>query len=296
MQTAVYQTHPAELQNEWGRISCIFYHRELPMTLLFRFLLNGLAEIEEKSYVHVRGVYCRLFLPLSGEIEVEVPRLGSLRMQPGRIYLLSDGLHFRVTYRQARFYFFHFTVRDFMDDSPFEKLTGQVPERNDPALFSVLAQAYEGGAESRPALQGALVTAIGYFLAPHLERMSLQLERRRRHNLAPVQQLILQTPPGKLSVKLLAETIGVSRSTVSREFKACYGIPLKRYLLEFQLKRARELLLGVGAPVATVAETLGFESAHYFFRFFKKYTGMTPGEFRKNFMHGEDCEFIGKLK
>ena len=50
----------------------------------------------------------------------------------------------------------------------------------------------------------------------------------------------------------------------------------ERVLLE-----AKRLLIGAGRSVAEVADALRFEDPSYFNRFFKKYEGLTPDQFRK---------------
>ena len=82
-----------------------------------------------------------------------------------------------------------------------------------------------------------------------------------------------------LSLNVIAETIHVSPSHLSRCFKAEVGIGISEYINRFRIERA-EALFAIDQPnVKTVAARCGFESYTYFFRIFKRYTGMTPKEF-----------------
>jgi len=45
---------------------------------------------------------------------------------------------------------------------------------------------------------------------------------------------------------------------------------------------AKRLLINLNMTVAEIADSLNFKDNSYFARFFKKYTGSTPEEFRKN--------------
>lgn len=47
------------------------------------------------------------------------------------------------------------------------------------------------------------------------------------------------------------------------------------------IDKAKDMLLGSDATVATVAYDLGFEYPQYFARLSKKKTGMTPAEYRR---------------
>ena len=50
---------------------------------------------------------------------------------------------------------------------------------------------------------------------------------------------------------------------------------------EIRLRRVKQLLTETDYTLPNVAEQSGFEYHEYMCRFFKKHTGMTPGEYRK---------------
>ena len=82
-----------------------------------------------------------------------------------------------------------------------------------------------------------------------------------------------------LSLNVVAETIHVSPSHLSRCFKAEVGMGISEYINRFRIERA-EAMFAIDQPnVKTVAARCGFEAYTYFFRIFKRYTGMTPREF-----------------
>ena len=58
--------------------------------------------------------------------------------------------------------------------------------------------------------------------------------------------------------------------------KSPFEVAQERLLLE-----ARRKLIYIAAPVSLLAYELGFEDPAYFWRFFKRRTGMTPKEFRR---------------
>ncbi len=83
----------------------------------------------------------------------------------------------------------------------------------------------------------------------------------------------------KLSLEELAEVGHCSVSKLCHDFKAQYGHAVIRYLVDFRLKRARDLLMtNADRSVKDVAMSCGFEDVGYFCRAYKQSFGVTPSE------------------
>ena len=59
------------------------------------------------------------------------------------------------------------------------------------------------------------------------------------------------------------------------------GSTLTRIIAERRVAAAKELLTKTDAPVAAVAEKVGFSDYNYFTKIFRSVTGMTPSAYRK---------------
>lgn len=68
-------------------------------------------------------------------------------------------------------------------------------------------------------------------------------------------------------------------STLSRALRRHTGMPIHRYLLEYRIQQAVNLLELQPYMVEEVARMVGFEDANYFTRYFKKVMGMSPGAY-----------------
>jgi AraC-like DNA-binding protein len=79
----------------------------------------------------------------------------------------------------------------------------------------------------------------------------------------------------------VADFVGVHKNYLSTIFKAKYHVSPKQYLLQLQLKKAKELLLETNHPVNIVAGSVGFSDALAFSKYFKKETGFSPTNYRK---------------
>ncbi|WP_202916293.1 helix-turn-helix transcriptional regulator [Paenibacillus mesophilus] len=83
-----------------------------------------------------------------------------------------------------------------------------------------------------------------------------------------------------LSSEGIADTLGVSRSYLSRYFKDQTGIPLMQYVDGIRMTKAKELLIRTDLKIKEIVEQVGLTDPNNFFRKFKKREGVTPLEYR----------------
>ena len=86
----------------------------------------------------------------------------------------------------------------------------------------------------------------------------------------------------EFNINNLACEINVSRSSLYSKFEALTGMTPNDYVLQRKLKKASELLkTNTNINISEISDTLGFGSARYFSRCFKKQFGISPVDYRK---------------
>jgi AraC family transcriptional regulator len=90
----------------------------------------------------------------------------------------------------------------------------------------------------------------------------------------------LEHPDGDLSVDVLADVAGFSRFHFSREFHRHQGMPPAEFVNQLRIKLAVRLLQTEKLSIKEIADRCGFGSASYFSKVFRKYQGISPGDFR----------------
>lgn len=80
----------------------------------------------------------------------------------------------------------------------------------------------------------------------------------------------------------LAGTADISKTEVMRCFKSVIGKSPIRYLMEYRLQRAANLLLQTDSTVQKIGECCGFEDNSYFTKTFRAMYQATPTEYRRN--------------
>lgn len=85
-----------------------------------------------------------------------------------------------------------------------------------------------------------------------------------------------------ISLDSVSAILQINASYFSSLFKRTFGVNFLDYLTELRMEAARELLRDPLRSMAEVAGMVGYESANYFTRAFKKNVGMTPTDFRRS--------------
>ena len=86
----------------------------------------------------------------------------------------------------------------------------------------------------------------------------------------------------KITIDELAFLFKTNRATLCRDFKRNTGKTLVEFVNAKKFEAAKYKILNSTETFTKIAEDLNFESIHYFTRFFKKMSGMTPKDFRRS--------------
>ena len=85
-----------------------------------------------------------------------------------------------------------------------------------------------------------------------------------------------------ISLDSVSAMLKLNASYFSSLFKRTFGVNFLDYLTQLRMDAARELLRDPLRSTAEVAGMVGYESANYFTRAFKKNVGMTPTDYRRS--------------
>ena len=87
----------------------------------------------------------------------------------------------------------------------------------------------------------------------------------------------------KITIDELAFLFNTNRATLCKEFKRTTGKTVIGFINEKKYEKAKELILATQDTFTHISQELSFESIHYFTRFFKRRSGMTPKDFRNRY-------------
>ena len=86
----------------------------------------------------------------------------------------------------------------------------------------------------------------------------------------------------QISLKCVAQNVGLSCAGLRARFKAETGYTLHEYILHCRIEKARRQLAEGNNDITTIAHGLGFSSSQYFATAFRQQTGETPSQYRKS--------------
>jgi len=81
-----------------------------------------------------------------------------------------------------------------------------------------------------------------------------------------------------ISIKKAAAYIGKSPSYITHQFKKHFQCTFHQYLLKFRIDKAKEFLKS--KSIGETAEACGFKNRYHFSKVFKKYSGITPKQYK----------------
>ena len=87
----------------------------------------------------------------------------------------------------------------------------------------------------------------------------------------------------RITLDELAFLFGTNRATLCKEFKGATGKTVVNYISDKKLVLAKARIAKTDFTFTEISEELGFASVHYFTRFFKTQTGMTPKKYRETY-------------
>ena len=103
-----------------------------------------------------------------------------------------------------------------------------------------------------------------------------------------IAQYLQNNSSSQVSLDSLARRFFLSKSYLTRIFKAVTGFTVNEYLTMARIKKAQLLLAQTSLSVSEIAEQTGFSTSSYFVRTFKTITGSTPLPYRKSQAASQD--------
>ncbi len=121
------------------------------------------------------------------------------------------------------------------------------------------------------------------------EQMQEFNRNRNRLDIARIKKYLEEHYADGITLELTAAIFYVSKEYLSKSFKLATGKGFSEYLTALRMERARELIKEYKIPLKEVGEMVGYIDQAHFYKTFKKYYGMTPGEMQSSIIDNKSC-------
>lgn len=116
-----------------------------------------------------------------------------------------------------------------------------------------------------------------------LENFSNPVMTKATEKVQKIVEWINDNYRNKISLEDITREFSTNKTTLNQCFKAEMGSTVTAYIISLRMQMASVLLKNTYLSVSEIMERTGYGDEAHFIRAFKKYSGSTPGDFRKQF-------------
>ena len=110
------------------------------------------------------------------------------------------------------------------------------------------------------------------------------LENKDERTISSITRYLQEHLSEEISLSVLAEEFHLNPQYISQLFKSEIGVGFLTYLTNIRLKKAKKLLVSSALSVSEVGQQCGYSDYRVFTKVFKKTEGITPSQFRRDFL------------
>lgn len=125
-----------------------------------------------------------------------------------------------------------------------------------------------------------------YYLNEDFSKSYLQEDSDYRYPADVAHDYLVKNYMTNISIQELANFIGISRSHLFRLFQERYDTSPKKFLQNYRMSVAGNLLQGSDLSISEVAERVGYEDPFQFSKLFSKFHQLSPTDFRHHYRQG----------
>lgn len=113
-------------------------------------------------------------------------------------------------------------------------------------------------------------------------------EKQEERVISSITRYIQEHLDEEISLSVLADEFHLNPQYISQLFKNEIGVGFLAYLTNIRIEKAKKLLISTSLSVTEISERTGYSDYRVFTKVFKKTEGITPSQFR--------CEFLSREK
>ena len=113
-------------------------------------------------------------------------------------------------------------------------------------------------------------------------------EKQEERTITGITKYLQEHLAEEISLSVLADEFHLSAQYISQLFKSEIGVNFLAYLTNIRMEKAKQLLLSTSLSIGEVSEQSGYGDYRVFTKVFKKSEGITPSQYRRDFLEKEN--------
>ncbi len=228
--------------------------------------------------------FFRLYYVVSGKVDLQFSEQTML-ITAGNFYLIPANIPFRyVQYEPLKHYWIHFRS-SLLERLPEFRTLHVVPEVEVVEPLDKMKTFFElAGCSSSIENVMRLDILLRQLLIPFISKVNGNSDSSLMDSInvfSLILDYIEKNLHENISIPFLADMAHLPSLEFSAEFFKAFGLPPKQYLVQRRIDRAKVLLVCSDKTIKEIAAVVGYDNEFFFYRIFKKYTGLTPTEYRR---------------
>jgi AraC-like DNA-binding protein len=102
------------------------------------------------------------------------------------------------------------------------------------------------------------------------------------NNIKKIVLYIRKNLTNRISLDDIAKNLYITKEHLSRLFKKEMGVTISEYIIKTKIEQAKNMLQHTDYNILDIAVLLNFANSSHFSNSFKKITGVSPSDYRKN--------------
>lgn len=112
-------------------------------------------------------------------------------------------------------------------------------------------------------------------------------ERQEERTIHGITRYLQEHLSEEISLSVLSEEFHLNAQYISSLFKSEIGVNFLAYLTNIRMEKAKKLLMTTALSIAEISERSGYGDYRVFTKVFKKSEGITPSQYRRDFLEKE---------
>jgi AraC-like DNA-binding protein len=148
-------------------------------------------------------------------------------------------------------------------------------------IFSVMYHQMERDGKAGNAISQYLLCSLLTMVMFQLPHVPKEPQNKRDQMLNQVKDYMDHHYIEELTVEKLSTLAHMSMSSFAHQFKKRSGFSPVQYIIRLRVGKAQQLLFSTDDSITDISMQVGFDNLSYFNNQFKKFTGMSPQNYRK---------------